>query len=373
MKILIVNWQDIRNPLAGGAEVHLHEVFSRIARMGHDVTLYCSTFSGAPSSESLNGIKVFRQGGRNFFNYRFLLTYLRRFKRAGFDIIIDDMNKIPFLTPLYVKQPLYGVTHHLFGRSIFLEVNFVFASYVYAMESLAVRVYKHHRIPFIVGSPSTRQELLERGFSPERISLIPYGVDHRMHRQTGVPKSTEPLVGYFGRLKRYKSVDHLIAALPGVRRQVPSLRLLIVGEGDDRPRLEAMANELGLSNVVEFTGFVSEEKKLDLLQQMWFKVTTSSKEGWGLTVVEANACGTPVLASNVPGLRDAVRENETGLLYKYGDIEDLTRKMVLLLQDEQLRNRLARNALEWAKRFDWETAAEETLELLEKRIETLSK
>lgn len=368
MKILVVNWQDIRNPLAGGAEVHLHEVFSRIAGMGHDVTLYCSAFPGAPARESLTGISVIREGGRYFFNYRFPLAYLRRFIRAGFDIIVDDMNKIPFLTPLYVKEPLYGVTHHLFGRSIFLEVNFVLASYVYVMEWIAVRLYKRRRIPFIVGSPSTQHELLERGFAPDLVSLIPYGVDHSVHRRTGIPKSPGPLIGYFGRLKRYKSVDHLLRALPTVLKQVPGLKLIIVGEGDDRPRLEAITKELGLSGAVEFTGFVSEERKVELLQRMWFKVTTSSKEGWGLTVVEANACGTPVLSSNVPGLRDAVRENETGLFYTYGDVEDLIQKLLLLLRDEALRNRLSLNALEWGKRFDWDDSAMKTVKLLEQRI-----
>ncbi len=136
MNILIVNWQDIKNPLAGGAEVHLHEVFSRLVRMGHRVTLVCSSFSGAPSFEDIKGLHVIRKGGRYLFNFRFMSMYLTRFRNDGFDIVIDDMNKIPFLTPLYVRVPLYGVTHHLFGKSIFLEVNAVLATYVYVMERM---------------------------------------------------------------------------------------------------------------------------------------------------------------------------------------------------------------------------------------------
>lgn len=369
MKILVVNWQDTKNPLAGGAEVHLHEVFERIVKMGHHVTLACSTFPDAPAEETVNGIRVIRKGGRYLFNFRFLLEYLTRFRKEDFDIIVDDMNKIPFFTALYVKKPIYGVTHHLFGKSIFLETNFILASYVYWMERGAVALYKKRRIPFIVGSPSTERELKQAGFNPRDVALISYGVDHSIHNLKGAVKSPIPFIGYFGRLKKYKSVDHLLQALPNVMKQVPNLKVVFVGEGDDRARLEEITKQLRLDHVVQFTGFVSEEKKIELLQKMWFKVTTSSKEGWGLTVVEANACGTTVLASNVEGLRDAVQDGKTGLLYSYGDVADLSEKMIQLLTDDELRNRLTKEAIEWAKRFDWEEAAEQTITLLEKRVE----
>ena len=146
------------------------------------------------------------------------------------------------------------------------------------------------------------------------------------------------------------------------------MRVVVVGEGDDRPRLEAVSKELGLGGVVRFTGFISDAEKVELLQSMWFKVATSVKEGWGLTVTEVNACGTPVIASNVPGLRDAVREGETGLLYPYGDVETLAAKMIGLLKDHRRREDLSRNALAYARTFTWDRAAETTLTVLEKSI-----
>lgn len=367
MRILIINWQDLRNPLAGGAEVHLHEVFSRIARKGHEVILYCSMFRGAASAEEMGGIRVRREGGRYLFNFRVPLAYLTRLRKEKFDIVIDDMNKIPFFTPLYVREPLYGVTHHLFGESVFREINPILAAYVYVMERAAVWYYRRRGIPFIVGSPSTLRELIERRFPRERVTVVNYAVDHAIHRMTGVPKSPAPMIGSFGRLKKYKSIDHLIRALPPVVREFPSIRVVIAGDGDDRPRLEQVAREVGVAGSVEFTGFISEERKVELLQQMWFKVATSAKEGWGLTVTEANACGTPVIASDVPGLRDAVRDNETGLLYPYGDIDRLSNTILALLKDAQLRERLAGNALRWANTFTWDAAADQTLELLRQR------
>jgi glycosyltransferase involved in cell wall biosynthesis len=364
MKILIFNWEDIKNPLAGGAEVHLHEVFSRIAKFGHEVTLYCCAFPGAPEEEDLNGIHIIRRGGRHLFNYRVPFAYFLRFQRTDVDVVIDDMNKIPFYTPLFVREGIVGVTHHLFGTSIFRETNVLFASYVYLTERLAVLLYRRTRVPFVVGSPSTYRELLAEGFRPDDVTLIHYAVDHGLYHRTGIPKSPTPLVGYFGRLKKYKSIDHLLRAVPSILRRVPDVRVLIVGEGDDRPRLENTVRELGLERHVEFTGYVDERRKVDLLQQMWVKVTTSTKEGWGLTVLEANACGTPVVSSNVPGLRDAVKDNETGLLYAYGAIDELAGKVVQVLTDVSLRERLTENALRWAKEFDWDTAARRTFDII---------
>ncbi len=372
MKILVFNWQDIRNPQAGGAEVHLHEVFSRIVALGNEVTLYCSSFRGAPREETLNGIRIVREGGRLLFNYRVPLAYRSHFRSAGFDVVVDDMNKIPFFTPLFVREPLAGITHHLFGGSIFRETNVPVALYVYLMESLAVRIYRRRGVPFIVGSPSTYRELLAKGFGEKDVTLINYAVDHTVHRLTGVPKSARPTIGYFGRLKRYKSIDHLLRALPQVLARYPDLRTLIVGEGDDRPRLEALARDLGVAHAVEFTGFVDEQRKIELLQQLWVKVTTSSKEGWGLTVLEANACGTPVIASDVPGLRDAVKNGETGILYPYGDVGALAATIVRFLGDGELRSRLGEGGIRWAKEFSWDNAARRTLEILGKAVASAS-
>ena len=368
MKILIFNWQDIKNPFAGGAEVHLHEVFSRIATMGHEVTLYCSSFTGADREEYINGVQVIREGGRYLFNFRVLYKYLTRFHREQYDIVIDDMNKIPFFTPLYVREPLYIVTHHLFGKSIFLEVSWSLAMYVYMMEKIGFWLCKVKRMPFIVGSPSTKGELLEAGFPSDQIDIINYCVDHETHKQDLSQLSSTPLIGYFGRLKKYKSVEQLLRAMVSLKANVPQLKLVVVGEGDNRSSLQLLAKNLNITDAVTFTGFVSEQEKVLWLQRVWFAVNTSSKEGWGLTVIEANACGTAVVASDVPGLRDAVKNHETGLLYEFGNIQDLVEKITWLLSDHQLRNRLAESAHRWAATFDWGVAAHRTLALLEQRV-----
>jgi glycosyltransferase involved in cell wall biosynthesis len=363
MRILVINWQDRTNPFAGGAEVHLHEVFSRIVGKGHHVTLLCSRFAGAPVNEVVDGMQVVRRGSRSLFNYAVPVAY-RDLCQSGFDIVVEDLNKIPFFSPLFVREPLVGICHHLFRTSIFYQTNPVAAAYVFGMESLALRLYKHRRMPFIVDSSSTFQEFLAHGFRSGNLTTVHLAVNHSLFRHTGVPKSATPLVGCFGRLKRYKGVDTLLRALPAVLKEVPDLKVVIAGEGDDRPRLERLATALKLTAAVTFTGYLPEPATVELLEKAWFTVAASIKEGWGLTVTEANACGTPVIASNVPGLRDSVRDRETGLLYPYGNVEALAASMVQLVRDARLRDELGRNALAYAKEFTWDKAAEGTLAVL---------
>ena len=362
MKILVMNWQDILNPLGGGAEVHLHEIFKRIVRRGHEVTLLCSRFQGSSREELIDGIRVVRCGSRTTFNFHVPFRYLLHLRRERFDVVVDDLNKIPFFTPLYVRRPLVGIIHHLFGKTIFNEVSFLPALYVALSERLALPVYK--RIPIAVVSESTRKEMLSHGYRDENLFLVHNCVDHLLYKLRDVQKPAVPVIGYLGRLKKYKSIEDLLLAFAIVLREYPQIRLLIVGEGDARENLERIARETDISANVDFLGYVSHDEKVQYLSQMKFVVNTSPKEGWGLTVMEANACGVPVIASDVPGLRDSVIHEKTGLLYEYGNVEELAGKMMLLLRDDALCGRLSAEAVRWAGSFDWENSADAMLKIL---------
>lgn len=363
MRVLVINWQDLKHPLAGGAEVHLHEVFSRIVGKGHHVTLLCSGYEGAPGNEVIDGMQVVRYSNRSLFNYAVPKAY-RQLRHSGFDVVVEDLNKIPFFTPLFVREPLLGICHHLFRTSVFHQTNPAAAAYVYGMETLALRLYRQRRMPFIVDSSSTHEDFCAHGFRSEDLATVYLAVNHSLFRRTGVAKSDTPLIGCFGRLKRYKGVDIILRSLPSVLKQVPNLKVIVVGEGDDRPRLERLATALKLEQAVTFTGYLPEREMVELLQKVWFNIAASIKEGWGLITTEANACGTPVIASNVPGLRDSVRDGKTGLLYPYGDVDALTASIVRLLRDTNLRDELGRNALAYAAEFTWDKAAAGTLEVL---------
>lgn len=366
MNILVLNWQDIRNPLGGGAEVHLHEIFKRVAGQGHSVTLFCSSFPGAKPEEWIDGIRVVREGGRNYFNLLVPYRYRSQFRKEGFDVVVDDINKIPFYTPRFVRGPLIGIAHHWFGKSIFREASIPAALYVHLSEKLAFQVYR--RTPMAVVSESTKEEMVLQGFDATNISLVQNAIDSRLYRQLRIKKGRAPLIGYLGRLKRYKSINHLIQAFKLVRESIPKARLWILGDGDARPELEALSKQLGMENSVRFAGMVSDEDKVRMLNQMHVVVNTSIKEGWGLTVVEANACGVPVIASNVPGLRDSVINGKTGWLFEYGNIPELSQKILALLGDRKLQEKMSKEAARWARSFSWDRSAQQMLHAIDRAM-----
>jgi glycosyltransferase involved in cell wall biosynthesis len=363
-KILVINWQDIRNPLGGCAEVHFHEIFKRIAQLGHQVTLLCCGYNGLPEEEIIDDIHVIRRGKRNFFNYIVPSLYRKYSRELQFDVVIDDINKIPFYTPLFVKEPLIGIIHHLFGSSIFIESSLPVALYVSLAEKIIPKIYRN--TPMAVVSNSTRQELIQKGFSEQDIQLVYNAVDRSAYQYYPEKKSPYPLVGYLGRIKKYKSVNHLILAFSEVIKEISDARLLIVGDGDYLPKLKKLVTKLKLEQVVTFAGATSHEQKIDYLNQMWLAVNPSPKEGWGLTVIESNCCGVPVIAADSPGLRDSVMAGKTGLLYPYGDYHQLAEQIVKLIQNDQLRTSLAKQCIPWAHRFNWEDSATNMLNLIEK-------
>ena len=367
MNILALNWQDIKNPFAGGAEVHFHEIFKRIAAKGHKVTLLCCSFKDAPAEENIDGIRVIRAGQRNLFNFKVHSLYKQITKKEKFDIVIDDINKIPFYTPLYVKEPLLAISHHFFGKSIYRESDVFSGTYVYISEWLMNFVYK--KTPFTVVSQSTLEEFKHKGFDTSNFTIIYNAIDQDIFHFTVKNKNPEPTVTYFGRLKKYKSVDHLFHAFAKVHKTIPNAKLNILGRGDFREYLEKLAVELGIDKNVKFFGFVDENTKQIELTKSYCVVNTSLKEGWGITNIEANACGTPVISANSPGLRDSVKDGVSGTLYEYGNIDQLAEHITKIFTDEEYRNKLSTGAIEWAKNFSWDKSADE---MLNKCIEVIN-
>jgi glycosyltransferase involved in cell wall biosynthesis len=366
MNILVFNWQDIKNPQGGGAEVHFHEIFRRIAAQGHNVDLYCCSVSGMPGEEIIDGINVHREGSRNTFNYLVPKLYKKATKAKKYDIVIDDVNKIPFYTPLYVREPLLGISHHFFGKSIFEEAGLVSGSYVYLAEKLMPVLY--NKTPFAVVSESTLYDFKDRGFDTTEYRVIKNAITQSEYPMEIGKKNAEFTITYFGRLKKYKSVQHLISAFSILNQEYDNLRLDIIGKGDYRDTLEKQAKDLGISEKTTFHGFVDEKKKIELLSNSHVVVNTSMKEGWGITNIEANACGTPVVVADVPGLRDSLDEGVSGLKYQYAHVEGLSNQIEKLITDNAYLKKLSQGALLWAATFDWDDSAKQMLDMIKSVI-----
>ena len=356
MNILVVNWQDRLNPHAGGAEIHLFEIFRRLATRGHRVRLVCSGWSGAPATAEVDGIAVTRSGGRHTFALTGRSAVRRALAAERPDVVVEDVNKLPLFVAGLTDRPLCVIIPHLFGTTAFQEAPWPMAAAVWLAERPIPWAYR--RADFQAISESTRDDLMARGVPRERIRVIHPGVDaQEFCPDPAVPRSDPASFLYMGRLKRYKGVDLAIRALAVARRSRPELTLDVAGTGDDRARLEAIAAELGQAAAVRFHGFVTEEHKLRLLRSTWANLFPSPKEGWGITVVEAAACGTPSLASDSPGLRDSVRHGETGYLVPHGDHAALAMRMLELAADPGLVARMGRAGRLFAEALSWDRAA----------------
>ncbi|HVP14059.1 MAG TPA: glycosyltransferase family 4 protein [Terriglobales bacterium] len=361
--LLAVNFRDPCHPEAGGAEQHLEEILLEAVRRGWRVTWLASGFPGGAAEAEHRGMRVSRRGAWWNFNLVVPGVLRREFAAPAPDLVVEDINKAPCFTPWWTRAPVAAVVPHLFGATAFLEAPVPVAAYIVLLEALIPRVYR--RCPFLAISESTRDDLVRRGIAPRRVTVVHCGMDHDAYRvDPAAGKSAEPTILFLGRLRRYKGVDWVMRVMPEVRARVPRARLEVVGDGPFRAALGRAALRLGVSDAVTFHGFLAAPEKVRLLQRAWVLVQPSPKEGWGLTVIEAGACGTAVVAADSPGLRDSVRGGETGLLVPYGDDRRLAATLSQVLEDAALRARLESAGRAWAARFTWPGCARASLDAL---------
>ncbi len=362
MNILLVNWQDLDNPHAGGAEIHLFEIFGRLAAQGHRVRLICSGWRGAARRAIVRQVVVERHGSRHSFAVLGRRAVRRAIRAERPDVLVEDVNKLPLYLTRGTRVPFAAIVPHLFGETAFEEAPWPMAAAVWLAEQPLARAY--HRAGWHAISESTRTDLIARGVNASRIRVIHPGVDSVHYSPDPALRAPDPTFLYVGRLKRYKGIAHALRAFALARRERPSLRFLIAGTGDYRGALEADAAALGLGDAVEFLGFVSESEKVRLLRAAWANIFPSPKEGWGITVIEAAACGTPSLASDSPGLRDSVRHGETGYLVPHASVNAMAARMIELAGAPDTVAALGARARIWAESLSWERAAGATLEHL---------
>ena len=365
MKILILNYRDRTHPLAGGAEVHLHRIFGKLTELGHEVILFTTSYKGAADIETIDGIRVVRCGSDARFQLNVLLKVPKLIKELNPDIIVEDLNKLPLFSPYITKIPKLIQIHHLWKSSIFKEASFPVAFAVWFGERLIPRVYK--KCHFAAVSPSAKRELCELGIANDKISVIYNGTEAEYLDAEKVRDKSLYFL-WLGRFRKYKGVWVALEAFKIFSEKHPDVKLLFAGSGSEEQKLREKAKEWGLEGKVEFLGTVEAEEKMELMGKALGLLQTSYKEGWGLTVIEAAACGTASIASNVSGLCDSVKDGITGLLFKAGNAADCARKMEMLCDNAVLRNKLESEARGYAGSFDWGNSAKETLFLMQSLV-----
>jgi len=359
LNILVVNWQDRENRHAGGAEVHLHELFGRLARRGHRVTLLVSGWSGSPGRVLLDGMEVHRVGSRYTFQNVARGYFQRVLADRPFDVLIEDMNKVPLFVPRWSTKPSVLLVHHLFGSAAFRSATPPVALATVLLERLMPAAYRH--VPTIAVSRSTAEDLEHRGIaSAGSTMVIPNGIELPAVPATGfLPRTEAPTLLFLGRLQPYKGVDTTLRAVARLRTTGVETHFWIAGQGPAEASLKRLAGKLGLGDHVQFLGRVDEQKKSELLQRAWLHVLPSSKEGWGITVLEAGGYRTPTVASDAPGLREAVQDGVTGLLVPTKDTAAWAAAIERLIRDRALAERMGEAARAYAEGFDWERIADQ--------------
>ena len=372
------------HPAAGGAEKHLHRIFSKIVEMGHTVVLFTTTFPGAKEREVVDGIQVIRKGGDLMFQLTVALNLKKLDREFNFDVVVEDLNKLPVFAHWFVRKPLLVQMHHLWRKSIFAEAVFPVAFGVWSFERIIPFFYRTQN--FVVVSPSTKKELAEIGVDESRISVIyngsempPVAAQFRgdsCESNENVPvqdnalkNARAPYFIWLSRVHRYKGIWTALEAFEKFSKSHPEVKLYVVGDGPLLKKLPTWIQSHGLDGKVELTGFVSAARKYELLSSSLALLQTSYKEGWGLTVMEAAQLCKTTIASDVPGLCDSVRDGETGILFPSGDVAACASAMEKIYSDAELRASLGKNAKCYAESFSWEKSARETLELLERTVD----
>jgi glycosyltransferase involved in cell wall biosynthesis len=334
LRIAVLAWRELANPQAGGSEVVVDRLIRGLSERGHDVTLFC----GGPVCE--RPYRVVDLGGA----YAQYLRAPLRFRRNSnpFDAVIDVENGIPFFAPLWSGVPVVCLVHHVHTDQWALRFPLPVARLGAFLEGRVMpAVYRHSS--FVAVSESTACQLRALGIDGEQITTLVSGIDLPQL----VPEAPEPQFLALGRLVPHKRIDLLLKLWERVR-PVTGGRLVIAGDGPEAPRLHSLAGP-----GVEFTGSVSEETKRTLLGSSWLLVHTALHEGWGLVLVEAAAAGTPAVALDVPGVRDAVSPGRSGVLAASED--ELVEAWIGLARDAPRRRALSKSAREHAETFSWDT------------------
>jgi glycosyltransferase involved in cell wall biosynthesis len=358
-RIHFVAWRDLDDPEAGGSELHAHMVASRWADAGLDITVRTSAVPGAPAALDRDGYRVLRRAGRYAVFPGAAWEGLRMGHRPG-DALVEIWNGMPFLSPLWYRGPRLVFLHHVHAEmwGMVLPPNLARLGDL-TERRIAPRFYRHSRV--VTLSESSRAEIVDMlHLPPTRVTVAPPGIDARFN--PGGRRSPVPLVVAVGRLVPVKRIDLLLRALTEAKAVHPALRAVIVGEGYERPALETLRRELGATDWVDLPGHVSDDDLVSWYRRAWVVASASQREGWGMTLTEAAACGTPAVATAIAGHADAVLDGESGVLVD--DPADLGAALSRVLGDDMLRNRLAKGALVRARWFTWDATALRALEAL---------
>ena len=368
MNILWMTWKDLSHPLAGGAETVNEELAARLAVDGHAVRFIVGAYPNAVTSEERNGFEIIRLGGR-FSVYWKAYRYYKQHLRGWADLVIDEVNTIPFFARWYVKERNIIFIHQLAREIWFYQMPFPLSVIGYLAEPIYLRALRKSDV--ITVSQSSKADLVRYGFDPARIHVISEGIRMQpLPDLEHIEKYPQPTVLALGSVRAMKRTLHVLEAFERAKAVLPDLRLIIAGDDNNAYglKLRARAAASKYADAIRILGKVNTDTRAELMQKSHLLAVTSVREGWGLVVTEAASQGTPAVVYDVPGLRDSVRHNETGVVCERNRPDVLAGNIVSLLQDRTRYERLRQNAWKWSKEVTFERSYEDFCIAIKKAV-----
>lgn len=372
MNILVFSWRDPKHPLAGGAEQVMHEHMKGWVKAGHRVTLFASRFRGSVEKEKLDGVEILRKGYQ-YWGVQFAGLFYYLGNRDKYDFIVDQFHGIPFFTPLYCRKPKLAVIQET-TRKVWLlnplpwPINWVVGVIGYLGEPLLFIPYRWTR--FMTGSESAKQDISKFGIPLKNITVVPHGVI--VKRPAPFPKKEKKnTIVYLGVLSKDKGIEDALETF-ALLKDKSEFQFWVIGRPETeryRKRVHSLVKTLKLENEIRFWGFVSQEKKFELLARAHILINPSVREGWGLVNIEANAMGIPIAAYNSQGLVDSVKDGFNGIICKQNTPKGMARKVIEILDDKNY-SLFSQNSIRWSKNFSWEKSCRISNKLIQEMANT---
>lgn len=365
MKILWFTWKDLKNPLAGGAEVVNEEIAKRLAENGHEVILLTAGFAGSKQQEEINGYKVIRVGSR-WSIYWHAYKYYKKNLKGWADCIIEEINTIPFFTSFYTKEKKILLFYQLCREIWFHQMFFPLSLFGYLIEPIYLRLLRKHRVMTI--SESSRKDLARHGFKPKNIKIFPIGITLEPIENERIVKKYPTFTALsLGAIRPMKGTADQIKAFELAKEDLPELKLKIAGGGSGKyyDKVMKLISKSKYSADIEYLGKVSDSEKINLMKKSHLILVTSIKEGWGLIVTEANSQGTPAIVYNVDGLRDSVINKTTGIVVGENTPAYLAKAIRSLIKDKTKYKKFQSNALAYSKKLNYDNSYKKFIDIVE--------
>ena len=367
LNILILNWRDIKNPQSGGAEILTQEISERFVRLGHRVVIFSSFFKGAKKKEKIHGVEIIRDGNpdlRSLFSSVHFKAFIYYKKKAfgDLDVVIDEIHGVPFFTPLFIKEKSVVLICELAGQLWDIAFSFPFNYLGHYFEKIYPIFYKKNKI--ITISDSTRKDL-SKLFPENNINVVYPGCSTPIIKRIKKKPKDLRLI-FIARLSNAKGIEDAFSSVEILKKKHPHVRLDILGRGSSKyiSSLKIILKRKKIQKNIFFHGFVNEATKVKLIDKSHLIILPSKKEGWGLTVHEANSRGVPAIAYNVEGLRDVVKNGKNGFLCKENTAQNMAELIEKTVSNKRLYAFMSRQSVNERKKFTWDNTANKFLHVI---------